>query len=390
MSAFAEALGGLAQDYGTAGQIKQRSDLAQNEMQLRTAHENLYNALAQKDLQQSDLAMQQARMKAKMPLFLGQPYTMAGKRYQDTWDIHQGRPGKLELGPDENPTDAFLRQYHDLNGVDAPADVRNAALYHQYGITAPKAEKDTQYELRQNSRGEWVRIPMTPGEPNSPTGVIGKLADMQSSAPTLDPIDTAYGDRLAKGDLTIDQLGKIYKGKVNEAKLKAVTDYAYSKGLNTNAPQTATAQGIIMKTTPVLDQVDRMTQDIDRLKLGGNNTPGYLASSRLKYSLGIASPEGSLGKDIAGLSLGSVVEAASALGGSSRAFQALQLALQHTPNPWVDSPQMIKGKLTEIRARLQDIVDEAKQNGTKSGLPNQQVGGKPQVKIGADGSITVQ
>lgn len=391
MSAFAEALGGLAQDYGQAGILKQRADLADNEMKLRTAHEALYNAIATKQLQQSDLMMQDARRKAALPLFLGQPYTAGGKRYQDTWDSHRGKPGKLELGPDETPTDAFLRQYQEINGSPAPPDIKNAALLHQYGIPALKPDKpDVDYEFKQNSKGEWIRIPKQPGFPNSPTGIIGRLADAQQNAnPALDATDTAYGDRLKKGDITLDQLGKVYKGKANESKLKAITDYAMSGGANLNAQLGPGAENTISATQPILDQANKMIGDIERLGLQKNNTPFYLAPARSKYALGMASPEGTLGSDIAGLSLGSVVEAASALKGSSRAIQALQIAMQHTPNAWTDSPMQIHQKLTTIRDRLEDIVNYAKQYGTKTGLPNQQINQPLVITLPSGKKITI-
>jgi hypothetical protein len=122
---------------------------------------------------------------------------------------------------------------------------------------------------------------------------------------------------------------------------------------------------VITTTQPVLDQVDRLLGDIDRLKLGDNNSSGYLFTSRLKYSMGKASPEGTLANDIAGLSLGSVVEAASALQGSSRSIQALKKALVHTPNPWVDSPKLIREKLQTIKDRLNDVVEDANKYGRK-------------------------
>lgn len=127
----------------------------------------------------------------------------------------------------------------------------------------------------------------------------------------------------------------------------------------------AQAQKVITTTQPVLDQVDRLLGDIDKLNLGDNNDSGYLFGSRLKYSLGKASPEGTLASDIAGLSLGSVVEAASALQGSSRSIQALKKALVHTPNPWVDSPKLIKEKLNTIKDRLHDVVADANEYGRK-------------------------
>ena len=125
------------------------------------------------------------------------------------------------------------------------------------------------------------------------------------------------------------------------------------------------AQTVITKTQPVLDQVDRLVSDIDRLGLQDNNDSGYLFTSMMKYKFGKASPDGSLGNDIAGLSLGSVVEAASALGGTSRSLTALKKALQHTPNPWVDSPKLMREKLVTIKERLQDIVHDANEYGRK-------------------------
>jgi hypothetical protein len=125
------------------------------------------------------------------------------------------------------------------------------------------------------------------------------------------------------------------------------------------------AQKTIIQASPVMDQIDGLLKDIDDLKLGGNNTSGFLLPARAEYALGHASPEGSLGKDIAGLSLGSVVEAASVLKGTSRSVLALKKALEHTPNPWVDSPKLMKEKLETIKTRLKDVMDDAYKYGKK-------------------------
>ena len=130
-------------------------------------------------------------------------------------------------------------------------------------------------------------------------------------------------------------------------------------------PLTGPASAVLQSTEPVVHQVDKLISDIDTLKLGSNNTPGYLFLPRLGYSAGIASKPGTLAQDIANLSLGSVVEAASAMKGSSRSLMALKRALEHTPDPWRDSPQLIREKLTTIKARLQDVVDDAKKYGHK-------------------------
>jgi hypothetical protein len=130
------------------------------------------------------------------------------------------------------------------------------------------------------------------------------------------------------------------------------------------------AQSTIVSAAPVMDQISGLLKDIDDLKLGDNNKSGYLLASRAAYALGHASPEGSLGKDIAGLSLGSVVEAASTLKGASRSVLALKKALEHTPNPWVDSPKLMKEKLETIKSRLKDVMDDAYKYGKKGAAAN--------------------
>lgn len=117
---------------------------------------------------------------------------------------------------------------------------------------------------------------------------------------------------------------------------------------------------MILKVDPVIKQVDRLMGDIEKLKLTNNNQPAYLLGSRAKYALGMASPENTLGHDIAGLSLGSLVEAASALAGASRAMPALDIAMEHTPKVWKDSPKQIYTKLKEIRQRLSDMESIAR------------------------------
>jgi hypothetical protein len=160
-------------------------------------------------------------------------------------------------------------------------------------------------------------------------------------------------------------------GVVPAAKDKPqVEAYLKSQGRSTPVNLVPSAQTTIENAMPVLDQVDGLLKDIDNLKLGDNNQSGYLLASRAKYALGMASPEGSLGKDIAGLSLGSVVEAASTLKGASRSVLALKKALEHTPNPWVDSPKLMKEKLQTIKSRLKDVVDDAYKYGKKGAVPN--------------------
>jgi type II secretory pathway pseudopilin PulG len=116
----------------------------------------------------------------------------------------------------------------------------------------------------------------------------------------------------------------------------------------------------ILKIDPVLKQVDSLRKDIENLGLTNNNTSGYLLKSRLQYSVGHAAPINTLAYDIAGLELGSLIEAASALAGASRSMAALDIARKHTPNVWLDSPQQIYNKLDFIRQRLADMEQIAR------------------------------
>jgi hypothetical protein len=162
---------------------------------------------------------------------------------------------------------------------------------------------------------------------------------------------------------------------------------------------TTGAQKVLIQAEPVLSQIDRIKKDIKDLGLTDNNQPAWVPGSPLflataQYKLGIDSPPGTLGKDIADLSLGSLVEATSALtaqGGGSRSLQALKIALQHTPNPTVDSPRLILTKLDNIQQRLNDVVNEAKTVGQKHYRADQQApdngGGWDQIAHGPKGDI---
>lgn len=125
----------------------------------------------------------------------------------------------------------------------------------------------------------------------------------------------------------------------------------------------AAAEKVIITTQPVIDQTNALIKQIESLGLANNNQPGYLAKDYIAYRFGHASPDGTLGSQIAALSLGSVVDAASALQGSSRSITALKKAMEHTPNPLVDSPKLLHEKLLNINSRLNDMVNEARSGG---------------------------
>lgn len=199
------------------------------------------------------------------------------------------------------------------------------------------------------------------------------------SSKTPSSISTKPGGRLASMAQDWAENGTVPSAKDKPQ----VEKYMRDNGMQAQVPLIPAAQNTIVAAQPVLDQVDKLIGDIDALKIGDNNTPGYLFGSRLKYAAGMSSPEGSLGKDIAGLSLGSVVEAASVLKGSSRSVLALKKALEHTPNPWKDSPKLMKEKLKTIQDRLKDVVADAYKYG-KKGAPGSGLGPPPGKGASAD------
>src|SRR6266568_1089286 len=121
------------------------------------------------------------------------------------------------------------------------------------------------------------------------------------------------------------------------------------------------AQQVLMETEPTLQQVDQLIAKLEPMR---NDNSSRLTLSRIGYALGHASPEGSLADDISKLELDRVVAGARVLKGSSRAYQALELAMKHAPNAWVDTPQLMYNKLTNIRQNLSDVENDAKNLGT--------------------------
>jgi hypothetical protein len=203
----------------------------------------------------------------------------------------------------------------------------------------------------------------------------GSTIPSNNNAP-LDDTDMGYVEQLGKNQMTLDMLKKVYAGK-NEYKLPFMVGEAIKRGFDPNlqlssvaAQNVATAQSQIDVNKPLIDL-------IDKLGLKNNNQMGYLTWSRIKYGAGRNTP-GGLADEIANLELSKVTSAASALKGSSRAWAALDLALKHTPNVWVDSPMQIRRKLETINQRLQDVIMEQRRFGTKSGLPAQSSSRQPQ------------
>ncbi len=136
-------------------------------------------------------------------------------------------------------------------------------------------------------------------------------------------------------------------------------------------PLQSWAQQTVVQTQDRLQQVQRLKQKIEDLKLQDNNQPGFLATSRLGYAMGMTSDEGSLAAEISNIELQRVVNAATILKGSSRAYAALSQAMVHTPNAWVDSPKLMYQKLGTIESNLNDMQRDAIQYGQKNERSNE-------------------
>src|SRR6185437_420114 len=141
---------------------------------------------------------------------------------------------------------------------------------------------------------------------------------------------------------------------------------------------TPAAQSVLQQTEPVKDQVEQLLKALEPYN---TSNAGRLTMDRLAYALGEPSAPGELAAQISKLELNRVVDAARILRGSSRAYQALELALKHTPNPWVDKPQLMYQKLQNIRQNLEDVEKDAVAFGKKGqtvGEAQQQLSGGAQ------------
>jgi hypothetical protein len=149
-------------------------------------------------------------------------------------------------------------------------------------------------------------------------------------------------------------------------------------GVTGGRPLNSWAQQTVVQTQDRLQQVNELMQKLQPLK--DNNTPGYLATDRLGYAMGMGGENGKLAAEISNIELQRVVNAAQILKGSSRSWGALQAAMIHTPNAWTDSPQLMYQKLQTIQKNLSDMQQDAIQYGQKGQRSDQMPGQKPAAK----------
>lgn len=301
--------------------------------------------------------------------------------------MKDGSWAQLYFQPDSGETKYVAAQAPEGGGFQTPGDVatsRDLGKYNAY--VAAKQAGATQEALDRiwdpHDRLQWM---------NTQSGIVGfpsRMGLATNAAPIvspywgyppnyggainetggLDKIDQVYVDMLGTNRMTLDMLDKVYPGKALEPKRRLIVAEAIKQGFDPNDQLTSMAGQNIATAQAQIDVNKPLIDLIDQLGLKNNNSPGYLTWSRLKYGAGRGTP-GGLADEIANLELTKITSAANALKGSSRSWAALSIALQHTPNVYVDSPMMIRRKLETINQRLQDVIDEQRRFGTKSGLP---------------------
>lgn len=176
---------------------------------------------------------------------------------------------------------------------------------------------------------------------------------------------------MKSGQISMDGLNKAFPGKDYAPFRAQVLLGANQAGVDFNAPMTQGASTQAAAIKGALDDVQKSIEMIDKNKLSGDDTP-WLVSHPLeigKYKLGMT-PDSEYGQHMASMSLGRVKQAGMVLNKSSRAWPALQLALEHTPSIHY-SPKANRMRLNDIKNALQDSLDELKTTGTRSGLPAQ-------------------
>lgn len=375
MASLFGALGSLAESYGLARQNIFNEQQKQAEARLAEERVNL----EKEQVAQSKARLVMEESQNRRPLPFGQAYKKDGKWVQPIWDPlkNQGQGGlsEIEEGAVENPLLELQRQVKEAGGY-LPTDKAMELLY-------PKSQTLAGYDIKTvmgiNEKGKqspvYAYFPKDPTKQpiitnkeayeRPPSSLFGEILTPQDEN-TVD----FFADQLAGGNLTEDALDKALVGKGGDKLRGPILRKALTRGYNPQAQLSTAGAKTVSSLGSVLDLTNKLRKHIEDLRLTKNNQRFYLALNRIDYATGKASPVGSLGKDIAGLSLGSVREAAAVLQGSSRAMAALQRALEHTPNAWTDSPALLYDKLNNIADSLDIMIEEAQKYQTKSGIPN--------------------
>jgi hypothetical protein len=192
---------------------------------------------------------------------------------------------------------------------------------------------------------------------------------------TLSGNDAAMVANLRSGKLTLDAVKKLYPGPKLAGRLQniitaALTPDENGKAYNPNAQLNPTSQQNLQQTNAALDNVNHVMKVIEDSNLQNNDS--QLDPQKWKDVLKYKSGQGTnspYAQAFASISLGGLKDAAALLKGSSRAWAALDKALEHTPSIYY-TPRANYQRLQEIKMALKQVQEETLANGSKSGLPN--------------------
>lgn len=400
MGGFLNALSFLAPVAPAAAQAE---EIRRQRMQQAEEFQQRRSALSQEE-ETRNLQQEEARQrirKSNAPTFFGEPKWDSTKNQylQMALDPTTNRIVNLPV-PGEDPWKeksaqyaAERKAYKDVVGEEPSSAMDNAIFSSVYGVKlSPTGQRPQLKEDPSTGQFSWVYPPDENGQvpppvpvrdadkrpfggfkPNTVTirkGVYHFIGEDNQvhEVPVTTETTKIYGTS-AQANSSPESTGKPPSlkvrppsggGKLSPAGVQDQTGVpAYPGRSLGRAKLSPTAQKTLSLVNPAIEQTEDLMGRIRQMGLDKNNTPGYLTMARAKYGLGIASPEGSLGSEIANLSLASIKDATAALQGGSRALMALSRALEHTPNPWVDSPAMLMEKLTNIDKAMRSMQDDA-------------------------------
>lgn len=254
-----------------------------------------------------------------------------------------------------------------------------------------------------------VSTTQTPGDlPTTTTrtkgGAGGGGGGSVSASTSVPPNLAAKGAKEAPRPEIAAEVNDVVNGRtsleqVPTKKRGAVNQYLNRNGLTPPTALTQAGQTAVARIDPVMSEIDGLVSRLDGIK--GKN----LAADFIKYKLGRTTPYNDIFTNTAFERLRS---ASAALAGTgSRAYQALQQGLEHTPTfdrlhgLMPDEVTAMIGKLTEARKLLQGEREATLQDQRKSGviggaggIPPVDMsggsGGATEVERGPDGKLRIK
>lgn len=379
-SPFLSALASIGSQYAegrTAGQEekekiaqeKARTGLEQTQQQLERQRLNLQMQQLADYQAESPLRAAQAKAAAAKANFVD-VYDSEGKKH--TWDVSKGKiVGADEMGM-ADPTTASNFQQAQAYISGQPKEIQPEL---NRRLTFGYATREPWDKLRTSLEGMVDKYSAQQGKGGGGAGAADLVSGLpQAVKGNWDQDISDKFQRRVQWLLTHSknpgaEIDRAYTEADAAQRLRAADKAKAAKEAAKGQELTAGASKAIYTTMPTVAQANDLIKDIDKLGLANNHTRMYLLKPYALYRLGDHGPTPTLAKDIAGFSLGSLTEAVSALGGSTRAYAALQIALIHTPNAMTDSPAQMREKLIEIRTRLNRIIGFARLYGTKGATP---------------------